>query len=114
MYEFECISSAGLNQGAAQVSAGDAQLTFVKINPWQNRVNCKDGLNVAPFKRSFGADNPFKDVVRVVAFRSVWILEYTECDPLIPNGPWSMSALEDTARMNFKDATGRLTPLLSR
>ena len=67
--EFKCISSAGLHQGAAQISAGDAQSPFVEVNPLKSMINCKDGLNIAPFQGSFSTNDPSKDVVRIFAFR---------------------------------------------
>lgn len=82
--EFECISSSGLDQRAAQVSARDAQLTFVKVNHLQLRINCKNRLNITPSEGSFGTDDPFEDVVRVFAFRLVGVLKYTDYDPLGP------------------------------
>lgn len=87
MNEFECISGYGFDQGAAQISAGDAQLPFIEVNLLQNRINCEDGLDIGPFEGSFSADDPPKDVARVFTLRLVGILKYTQCDPLIPNSP---------------------------
>lgn len=77
MNEFKRVSGTGLDQGAAQVSAGNTQSAFVEVHPLQIRVNREDGLDIAPFEGSFGTDDPFKDVVRVLAFRLVEIFKYT-------------------------------------
>ena len=51
------------------MSAGDAKLTFFKVNSGQGRVDRENRLDFAPFERSSSADNPPEDVVRIFTFR---------------------------------------------
>lgn len=69
MNEFKRISNADLNQRAAQVSAGDAQLTSLKINRLHIRINGRDTLDIPPIERSSSTDDPSEDIMCFFAFR---------------------------------------------